>query len=176
MSNQVKLFINACTTGNYTVAERLIDQVPNTVSGVISGLRMACLNGHIRIVRLILKKHTSGLQLAIALENAAENGHYQIAKLLIKHGAMILGSALDNAYANDHHEVVVLLLYHLGTVPDDIGQLFDWQIKYLFHHGVVPSHWLRYNFDHMRQLDIVSKTVLAEINVPVDISNIIIEY
>lgn len=90
--------------------------------GKYSIIHVACYEGHIKIVELLLKSNASfekpsetGLT---PLHLAAEQGHIDIVKLLYNAGSTTDAIALHHAAANNHSKVVEFLL-NVMKIPDE---------------------------------------------------------
>lgn len=70
----------------------------------------AASNGHLEIVRILLE-HGAKKGIDNALETAASKDHQELVLLLLKHGANV-DNALEAAVANEHHEILTILFQH----------------------------------------------------------------
>jgi ankyrin repeat protein len=98
-------------------------------SNPADALQLACLNGHVNIVKELLlrgaKIEDPGWY-GTPLQAASQNGHNRVVKILIRKGAKVnvrgkQNSALDLAAAGDHAEVVNTLMLNKAKVNAQEG-------------------------------------------------------
>lgn len=110
----------------------------------------ACRNGHEEVVRVLLG-HGADTS-APALEDAAENGHLSIVRILLKHGAEI-GDAVARALSKGYMDMVDELLSGGAMVKNDTAHMLVLAVK--------REHTRMFHFLHQRAQRPISKKIVV---------------
>jgi len=109
----------ACVAGYKKAVEFILERGIVTQETLARGLMFASENGHLAIVRLLIK-YGADVNKEFPLFLAAANGHLSVVKFLVKHGADVnqgKGAALCKAAINGRTSIVKFLVEHGAKVP-----------------------------------------------------------
>jgi ankyrin repeat protein len=153
--------VSAASNGDLAIMQFLVNQGIDIHTNYEEALRVATKNGHLSMVEYLvgmganvnkhyIVQHDGDYECELtysALEWAAEKGHYEIARLLVKHNADIhkgWDNALQLSSMNGHLQIVKCLIEAGANIyTDDEYNAIEWAskyghldiVKYLFENG-----------------------------------------
>ena len=125
-------FIAAASKGDHCTVHKWLKDTTKVIPEIqqSEALRMACENGHAKIVRLLLKTRReipSWISTRPFLEHACSGGHHEVAAYLLElEGINVTANAVLAASLIDNTELVRLLLCHSGK---DKGKFSYYAVK-----------------------------------------------